>query len=91
MKYRKKPVEIEAVPASQLIDAFAKDWKSLPDWAEKAYEDGVIVAVTHEQFSIKTLEGDLVAHRDDMVIRGVRGELYPCKPDIFADTYEPVE
>ncbi len=42
-------------------------------------------------YTIKTLEGDMRADMDDWIIRGVMGELYPCKPDIFAATYEPAE
>ncbi len=46
---------------------------------------------TSGQICIKTLEGWLWASRDDYIIRGVQGEFYPCKPDIFAQTYELVE
>lgn len=91
MRYRKKPVEVEAVTAASLIDAFEKDWSALPGWAAQAYEDGVIVAITRDEFTIKTLEGDHRATRaDDMVIRGVAGEIYPCKVSIFWATYEAV-
>lgn len=88
MKYRKKPVVIEAVSARDLIKAFKGKWGDLPDWAKEAYEKGVIVGITEEGLTIKTLEGDHFAHQDDMVIQGVKGELYPCKPDIFHATYE---
>lgn len=88
MKYRKKPVIIEAVPACDLIEGFRTKWGGLPEWAREAYEKGVIVAVTDQGFTIKTLEGDHFAHHDDMVIQGVKGELYPCKSDIFHATYE---
>ena len=91
MKYRKKPVVIEAVPARELIKAFKGNWDGLPDWANEAYEKGVIVGITEEGLTIKTLEGDHFAHCDDMVIQGVKGELYPCKNEIFTMTYEPVE
>lgn len=89
-RFRKKPVEIDAVKCSELLYAFEKDWKALPDWAEAAYEDGVIVAITSANLTIKTLEGDHLARIEDWVIRGVKGELYPCKPDIFEATYDPV-
>jgi hypothetical protein len=42
-------------------------------------------------FSITTLEGDHIVRLDDWIIKGVKGEFYPCKPDIFAATYEPVQ
>ena len=82
---------IEAVPARELIEAFKGNWEGLPDWVNEAYEKGVIVGITEEGLTIKTLEGDHFAHRDDMVIQGVKGELYPCKNEIFTMTYEPVE
>jgi len=90
-KYRKKPVEIEAERASVLIYGFGQDWKSLPDWAAEAYKNGTIVAITAHSFTIKTLEGDHIAVHSDMIIQGVDGELYPCKPEIFAKTYDLVE
>jgi hypothetical protein len=43
------------------------------------------------QFLIQTLEGDMHANPGDWIIKGVKGEFYPCKPDIFAATYEAVE
>jgi hypothetical protein len=90
MRFRKKPVEVEAVLCADLINAFAHDWSTLPDWAAEAYEQGVIVAVREQDLTIKTLEGDHLARRGDWIIRGVKGELYPCKPDIFEQTYERV-
>jgi hypothetical protein len=45
---------------------------------------------TDQELIIETLEGNMVAKPGDFIIRGVRGELYPCKPDIFNDTYEKV-
>lgn len=46
---------------------------------------------THERVVIRTLEGDMVAEPGDWIITGIKGERYPCKPDIFVATYEPVE
>lgn len=79
---------IEAVSARDLIKAFKGKWDDLPEWAKEAYVKGVIVGINEEGLTIKTLEGDHFAHQDDMVIQGVKGELYPCKPDIFHATYE---
>ena len=90
-KYRKKPVVIEAVVASKLITGFTSDWASLPPWAKEAYENGTIVAIRHDGFTIKTLEGDHRAESSDMVIQGIKGELCACKPDIFDATYEAVD
>jgi hypothetical protein len=88
-KFRKKPVVIEAF---RLTDNFADE----PEWFEaKHYEHAAeterVVLFDDGSVSIKTLEGVMIARPGDWIIRGVQGELYPCKPDIFATTYEPVD
>lgn len=45
----------------------------------------------HNHITIKTLEGTMTAQPDDMLIQGVQGEIYPCKPEIFQATYEQVD
>lgn len=100
-KFRKKPVEIEAIqfgrhPVAGIfgvpIGLFNEE---PPEWAIEAIKDGTIsLGANAEGFlvlNIKTLEGPIVASPNDWVIRGVKGELYPCKPDIFEMTYERVE
>lgn len=117
-RYRKKPVEIEAVrwrgfqhlgitaePADQPIEItpdnmHAIKWEPLPEWLPRPLltidEAGTSAAtpgaVTRdgECLLIATLEGVMRANPGDWIIRGVNGELYPCKPDIFAKTYEGV-
>lgn len=90
MKFRKKPVVIEAFPVRAALDYAANDWKKLPMWLADSYEAGnILFAKDHVQ--IQTLEGDHRGDLDDMIIQGVKGELYPCKPDIFSATYEPAE
>lgn len=91
-QYRKKPVVIEAVRTSRILEAYRTNPNDsgLPQWVLEAYESGVIVALTDSGLTIKTLEGDHFAGLNDMVIRGVKGELYPCKADIFDATYEEV-
>ncbi len=81
VQYRKKPVVIDAwrLPV-QDGRVFGDD----PNIIFKR-EDGMIVEAI-----ISTLEGTMTASAGDWIIRGVKGELYPCKPDIFAATYEPV-
>ena len=86
-KYRKKPVVVEAVK-------YAKPYKKVRDWFDShgfglyrtlydgQQEGGVI---------IQTLEGEMRADIGDYIIRGVQGEFYPCKPDIFEATYELVQ
>jgi hypothetical protein len=80
VKYRKKPVVIEAIQYTGSNANEVLKWASLAYLIEKA--GGI---------EIETLEGVMRASPGDWVIRGVRGELYPCKPDIFEATYERVE
>ncbi len=87
MKYRKKPVVIEAEPVAALIDDAKDAWRKLPDWFRKAYYSGVLL-IGPDFIDIKTSEGTMRGNKDDWIIRGVRDELYPCKPDVFAATYE---
>lgn len=78
MKFRKKPVVIDAwqnVKGSQI-----------PDWLQ-----GRGVGIVGETLLITTLEGCMAASAGDWVILGVKSEVYPCKPDIFEATYEPVK
>jgi len=91
MKFRKKPVIIEAELVSELIHKFSHDWKSLPLWVTEGYEKTTINTITDSGFIVKTLEGDMKATKDDYLIKGVQGEIYPCKIDIFNKTYETVE
>jgi hypothetical protein len=86
MKFRKKPVEIEAWQFK------APNFMGQPDWFVAAMNLGKITFVAGEKthYRIQTLEGVMRANPGDWIIRGVKGELYPCKPDIFAATYEAV-
>jgi hypothetical protein len=86
-RFRKKPVEVEAISVDRALRAAENDWGGLPVWLSEAYEAGdVVFACDH--IIITTLEGSMLGQRGDWLIRGVQGELYPCKPDIFAATYE---
>ncbi len=85
-KYRKKPV---------VIDAFHLGVDAEPEWFVKAKADGIVEAIQvfdeRGFYYIHTLEGEMIATRkSDYIIRGVNGELYPCKADIFEKTYEAV-
>lgn len=82
MKYRKKPVVIEAV--RYMID------NSLPDWFMDRVSNNTIVIHKDGTYHIKTLEGTMKSEYGDHIILGVNGEVYPCKPDIFEKTYEEV-
>ena len=91
-QYRKKPVVIEAWRASQLHWAAGNAWSDLPKQIVEAYERGHVLFLNHPaRIEIVTKEGRMTAAYSDLVICGVQGELYPCKPDIFAATYELVE
>lgn len=94
MKYRKKPVEIEAFQYDgDLMNSKGEYY--VPDWAVEAFENGIMyynipvspLIPPHELY-IKTLEGTHHVSVGDYVIQGIKGELYPCKPDIFEATYE---
>lgn len=83
-RFRKRPVEVDAADA---LKAAAHAWSDLPSWLAEAYEN-CTVFFEHDCVSIKTLEGVMRAEPGDWIIKGVKGELYPCKPDVFAATYE---
>ena len=94
MKYRKKPVVIEAFE----YDGDLKDSNGnyyVPIWAEFAFDAGVLFYGSTDgppcELFIKTLEGEMHVSVGDYVIQGIKGEIYPCKPDIFHATYEPAE
>jgi hypothetical protein len=93
-QWRKKPVVIEAVkvPMREYADA-PMVFEDVPEWLSEAIHCGRIRAEFRSEdyyyFVIATLEGDMTASPGDMIIRGVKGELCPCKPDIFTATYEP--
>lgn len=89
MKFRKKPVVIEAFKYDGDF-MNSKGEYYVPQWAVDALQKGVMYFEGAELY-IKTLEGVHHANLDDYIIKGVKGELYPCKPDIFEMTYERVE
>jgi len=93
MKYRKKPVVVEAFQYDGDLEGAAGYY--VPDWAVKAYEDGTMYYGEPDgqpgELFIDTLEGAQHVSVGDYVIQGVNGELYPCKPDIFEKTYEAAE
>lgn len=85
MKYRKRPVTIEAM---QFTEESIDD---LNDWlAEGGASFMFLQSPDRTSLAIDTLEGTMMAHPGDWIIRGVQGEHYPCKSAIFAETYEPI-
>ena len=81
MKYRKRPIVIKAV---QITDATFDDPHPNP-----LHIAGVLYDPQSRSATIQTLEGLMTAQIGDWIIQGIKGELYPCKPDIFAATYDP--
>ena len=92
MYYRKKPVVIEAIQwnGNNLteIKEFVGD-SLVYDIIDTAWQVGK--GKPHVLMKIKTLEGDMDVSEKDFIIKGVNGEYYPCKPDIFEKTYESVD
>lgn len=80
-KYRKKPIVIEAV-----------QWngENLSECGEFLGKSPKEFHIETDEIIIHTLEGDMIASNGDYIIKGVSGEFYPCKPDIFEKTYEEV-
>jgi len=89
--FRKRPVIIEAERVGKLLNEIDTAGRAaLPAWVEDAVAKG-IVELGAVSLRVKTLEGTMIADLGDWLIRGVQGELYPCKPEIFAATYEAVD
>jgi hypothetical protein len=87
MKFRKKPVVIEAVQFTE---------KTFQECLTFLSDNALLALNTDDKdnlgfIEIKTLEGTMMAKFNDWIIKGVNGEFYPCKPDIFEKTYEKVE
>jgi hypothetical protein len=93
MKYKKKPVVIEAFQMTKDRRADNSEW---PEWLHEAWqkepgEDGSLSCVDGtDQLQIRTLEGMHLVGWGDYIIQGVEGELYSCKPRLFKATYDPV-
>lgn len=85
-KYRKKPVTIEAIQFEDNADCILAIHRFVEQGTTRVnYEDK-----DNPYIKIETLEGTIKASVGDYIIKGVNGEFYPCKPDIFAQTYEEV-
>ena len=97
MKFRKKPVVVEAI---KLKDSKQSTVKKCLEFLGQQVDTGCTMAsdyfdnyckiVEYDGIKIKTLEGVMTASIGDYIIKGVNGEFYPCKPDIFEKTYEKV-
>lgn len=93
--FRKKPVTIAAIQWTgtnfdEVKAFFGEDAKKCSNLVEVGL-DGKVKNTIKGNLTIETLEGNHIALPGDFIIRGVKGEYYPCKPDIFEQTYEVVE
>lgn len=96
--YRKKPVTIEAVKWTGTPESTREVVEFMTNAGAVETEEGDLLLGTMEiciveesgELLIRTLEGTMKASEGDYIIRGVAGEFYPCKPDIFEETYEEV-
>ncbi len=95
-KFRKKPVIIEAFQMTKERRWNNSDW---PNWLHEAWQlepsEGALWCESEddtrgERLYLGTLEGVYIVQFDDWIIQGIEGELYPCKPQIFEKTYEPI-
>lgn len=86
-QFRKKPIVIEAMQWKyELPDASVNNFDAIKSWANS----DEITLSTFRGLEIKTPEGVMIANNRDWIVKGVNGEFYPCKPDIFEKTYEAV-
>lgn len=95
--FRKVPVTIQAFQMTPERRRSNEEW---PDWMNQAWQKDrteenalypTVPGTSTGTLSIHTKEGEHLVSWDDWIIQGVKGELYPCKPDIFQVTYEPVD
>lgn len=85
--YRKKPVEVEA----HLFTGATTSKGQIEKWIDSGvWQDKEVHTQDYRTMEINTLEGTMTAEPGDYIIKGIKGEFYPCKPDIFRATYEPV-
>ena len=94
MKFRKKPVVIEARQVTPETAEEIGAWCGATKCKHESYDSylwGWGLEIQDRHISIQTLEGEMSAAMGDWVIKGIAGEFYPCKPEIFEATYEKVE
>jgi hypothetical protein len=88
-QYRKKPVVIEAIQINSQTEHEIKEWSNGAVYASPVLEP-CESNPSGKYWQINTLEGVMTADPGDYIIKGIKGEFYPCKPDIFEATYEKV-
>ena len=85
MRFRKKPVEVDAIQYQR-----EENIMTVQDFFGDGDGREFIYLPEKNEYAIRTLEGDMVVSNGDWIILGVKGEYYPCKPDIFVATYEEI-
>lgn len=89
-QFRKLPATIEAMQfRGTVVDCGVDYALAFDEWM--ATNAGTLARYRGDKVLIHTLEGQMTASKGDWIIKGIAGEIYPCKPDIFAKTYEPVQ
>jgi hypothetical protein len=96
MKFRKRPIEIDAIEVTAIVRAYNSQddtapSRLLPSWFTEAAASGIVSGIFFEGVDIETLEGKMFGGRGDWIIRDINGEIYPCKADIFEASYDQVE
>lgn len=89
-KFRKRPLEVEAARVDHLVLDARHNWAHLPQWIRDAYERADIIFL-NDRINVRTSEGVMEAPAEWWIVQGVKGELYPCRPDVFAASFDPVE
>ena len=87
-RFRKKPVEVSAEVFAPNPEQHSFEQKP---WPDGVYEARRVGSGSKPFYHIETLEGVHVVSPGDVVITGIKGEKYPCKPDIFAASYDPLD
>ena len=88
MKFKKKPVVIDAI---QLTQKTVQECYEFVGAVGNFPECGMGIDPSDGQFKITTLEGVMIADVNDWIIKGIKGEFYPCKPDVFERSYDKVD
>lgn len=92
MKARKRPVVVEAVKFEGFSSVTGHAlFNERPEWLIKEFGNRITFFDKPNTLTIATLEGKMIADTGFFIVQGVQGELYPCKPDIFLETYEIIE
>lgn len=86
--FRKRPLEVQAARVDRLILDARYAWDDLPPWVREAYERGDVIFL-NDMINVRTLEGVMEAPADWWIVQGVKDELYPCAPHVFAASFDP--